>query len=215
MQSKRDNREKPVEYIKGKVSIKLLLPESHFPSKEEGRESDIGYDITLVQRSENRAEDTTHEVNNFRTGISLTPPDGYYIEMIASSSLHKHGYFLATGTSIISPGYTGELIVPLYKYKEMEDIELPFKAVQIIVKPAVHSHMSSVKSLQSSTRGEGNFSSPGFEVPGAGLNQGVYIQDPQASNYPGDMSAYSQQVQSYGKGQSRPQSAPRSNNHIF
>ena len=50
-------RDQSVTYIKGVVSVKLLLPEASFPSKEEGRESNIGYDVTLVQRCDNRSED--------------------------------------------------------------------------------------------------------------------------------------------------------------
>lgn len=195
----KDINDKPIEYINGKVSVKLLLPEASFPSKEEGKGGDVGYGVSLVQRSENRSEDTTHEVNNFRTGITLSPPHGYYIEMIATSSLHKHGYFLATGTSIINPGNTSELIVPLYKFKEVSDIELPFRAVQIIVKPAVYSYISSVKNL------------PSFDSS----SRGNYIQDPQNASHPGDMQAYQNQVQGYGRGQVRPQAAARSNNHMF
>lgn len=206
----KDINDKPIEYINGKVSVKLLLPEASFPSKEEGKGGDVGYGVSLVQRSENRSEDTTHEVNNFRTGITLSPPRGYYIEMIATSSLHKHGYFLATGTSIINPGNTGELIVPLYKFKEVSDIELPFRAVQIIVKPAVYSYISSVKNLPSSRNGDGVFL-PSFDSS----SRGTYIQDPQNASYPGDMQAYQNQVQGYGRGQVRPQAAGRSNNHMF
>lgn len=204
-------RDQSVTYIKGVVSVKLLLPEASFPSKEEGRESNIGYDVTLVQRCDNRSEDSTHEVNKFRTGLSLTPPPGYYVEMIARESLHKHGYFLATGTSIIDPGFTGEIIVPLYKYKEVDDLELPFQAVQFVVKPAVYSYMAGVKNLP--TRDVGR--SAGLEFSTSSIPQGVYIPDMQNSEYGGDMSAYKTQVQSHSKGQPRPQAAPRGNNHMF
>ena len=209
--SLKDIHDKPVEYINGKVSVKTLLPEAAFPSKEEGKGNDVGYGVSLVQRSENRSEDTTHEVNNFRTGIVLSPPNGYYVEVIATSSLHKHGYFLATGTSVINPGNSSELIVPLYKYKEVSDIELPFRAVQIIVKPAVYSYISSVKNLPSSSRGGDGMFLQSFEPSG----RGTYIQDPQNASYPGDMQEYQNQTQSYGRGQLRPQSASRSSNHMF
>ena len=102
---------KDIKYIKKRIQVQKLHPKAEYPYKE--NQSNAGYDITLVSRTENRAEDETGEVNNFNTGIAIRPPQGHYFEMMARSSLHKHGYMLATGISIIDPGYIGEIIVPL------------------------------------------------------------------------------------------------------
>lgn len=207
-------------YIEGKIQVQKLHPKAEFPYKE--NPSDTCYDITLIGRSENRAEDDTGEVNNFNTGIALTPPQGYYFEMVARSSLHKHGYMLATGTSIIDPGYTGELIVPLYKYKEAEDLEMPFRAVQLILRPVVYAHLESVKTLASTDRGDGAFGSTGFMSPqqmmmmqSQGGARGAFIQNPNQSSYVGDMGAYQTQVSQRPTGMRRPHAAPPRSNHMF
>lgn len=157
-----------VQYLKEKIEVKKLHPNAIFPYRENNE--DVGLDVTLIGRVDNRAEDEAYHVNYFSTGIALKPPHGYYFEMFARSSLHKHGYMLATGTSIIDPGYRGELIVPLYKYQESEDLELPFRAVQLILKPIVYAHMQSVKSLDSSTRGDNGFGSTGYAPSSFGQN---------------------------------------------
>lgn len=164
-----------VTFIKDSLKVCKLRPEAEYPYKE--RPDDIGYDVTLISRSENRSEDTVGIVNYFDTGISISPPKGHYVDVVARSSLHKTGYMLATGTSIIDPGYTGELKIPLFKFKQCDDIELPFRGVQLILRPAVYAHLSGVKSLSKTSRGEGSFGSTGFIPQGGsyyqpeGLNQ--------------------------------------------
>ena len=206
-------RAKPVTHIKEKILIQKLRPEAILPYKE--RDSDIGYDITLIGRTENRAEDDMGAVGNFRTGLALTPPKGYFIEMVARSSLHKHGYMLATGVSIIDPEYTGELIVPLYKFKEnAEDLEMPFRAVQLIVRPAIYAYLSMTKTLARTGRGAQGFGSTGY-MP-AGSSEGTYVQDPGSAAYSGDLGAYQTQIAAnYPRGMPRPQAAPLKKNHMF
>nr|QBK86603.1 MAG: trimeric dUTP diphosphatase [Marseillevirus LCMAC102] len=131
-------------FIDGKINVYKTHPSAEFPFKE--NPSNIGYGVTLISRTENRAEDDTSDVNNFHTGIAISPPIDYYIEVIAKPSLHKHGYILANGVLVIEPDDKGELIIPLYKFKEAEDLELPFCGVQLMVRPAVHAHISSVTS---------------------------------------------------------------------
>ena len=131
------------------------------------RQDDIGWDVTLISRTENRVEDEVGHVNYFSTGLQLEPPKGYYFEMFARSSLHKSGYMLATGTSIIDPGYRGELLVPLFKFKDGDDLELPMRSIQLILKKKITCmyHESKTPLGTDSTRGGGGFGSTGQEVP--------------------------------------------------
>lgn len=150
--------------VKGNVEYKKLHPQAHAPYKE--RNTDIGWDITLVGRVDNRAEDTVGDVNMYNTGISIIPPAGYYLDLVARSSLHKHGYMLVTGTSIIDPEYRGEILVPLFKFREGEDLELPFRAVQIILRPACYTHLSHYSGIMGPTsRGDRGFGSTGHGAP--------------------------------------------------
>lgn len=146
------------------IKVHKLDGRAFIPSKTEGQEDDIGYDVTLIGRTENRSDDELNKVNMFHTGFQIKPPEGYYLELFARSSLHKHGYMLATGVSIIDPGYEGELLVPLYKFSsEQEDISLPFSAVQLVLRKRVDAHISEeeIPFSSQSQRGDGGFGSTG------------------------------------------------------
>lgn len=133
--------------------VQKVQPQAEHPYKE--HDQDVGYNVTLIGRKENRAEDSTDEVNEFNTGLILAPTEGYYLEMYAHKDLHKHGYNLITGVSIIDPTFRGELIVPLYKFSDVPDIELPFNAVQLIVRRQVptraHTSTTLVETSQPAT----------------------------------------------------------------
>lgn len=131
------------DYLKEHINVKKLNPIAELPIKD--RPSDIGYDITLIARTDNRAEDNIHDVNMFSTGLMISPPPGYYIEVVAKNSLQRSGYMLATGITIVDPETADdELIVPLYKFKESQDIDLPFRAVQIVLRKAEYAHIAAV-----------------------------------------------------------------------
>jgi len=149
-----------IKYIPGKLQISKRNPQAEFPSR--AHPTDVGYDITLIGRENNRSEDATGEVNVFLTGISVTPPPGHYVEMVPRSSLHKQGYMLANNVGIIDPSYTGEVKVALYKFKDCDDLKLPIRAVQLIIRPAIYAHIASVTTMSNTNRGSGGFGSTGF-----------------------------------------------------
>jgi dUTP pyrophosphatase len=45
------------------------------------------------------------------TGVHVKPSAGYYVEVIARSSLGSRGWQLANGVGIIDPSYTDEIIL--------------------------------------------------------------------------------------------------------
>ncbi len=128
-----------------KIKVSQTHPSAVFPKKERG--TNVCFEITLIGRTENRAEDIFGDVNLFTTGIQISPPEDYYIEITADKLLYRSGYMLASPI-IINPGEKGELIIPLYKFKENDDIELPFVAVQLVVKPALYVFMSKIKGIR-------------------------------------------------------------------
>ena len=209
--NRKEQKDVPPKHISEKIEIKKIIPDANFPRRDEGRDSDVGMNIELIGRTKNRSDDVFGDINEFRTGLGITPPDGHYIEIHAADDLHLNGYMLASGVKIINPGSTEEVIVPLYKFKDVEDLELPFIGVKIIVKPAVYAHPKSVKSMPSRTDME--FAGTPFE--GYGMGPGMYIQNPGSAAYAGDMGAYQQQVSAYGKGTRRPVAAPPRSNHMF
>ncbi len=197
-----------VKTIDGKILVHKTHAKAEYPHKT--RASDIGWDITLIGRVDNRAEDDISEVNMFNTGLQIAPPDGYYLEMVARSSLHKNGYTLVTGTSIIDPEYRGELIVPLFKFKDVDDLELPFTAVQLILRKAIYAHVSHSAGLDLTSRGDKGFGSTGYAP-----QNGAYIQQPMNQTYSADMDHYKQTTSTYGKGVRRPAAAPPRKNYMF
>lgn len=125
--------------------VQKIHPNAEHPYKDDS--SDVGWNVTLIGRTDNRAEDDNDEVNEFNTGIVVAPTEDYYLEIHADKDLHKHGYMLTNGVRIIQPSDRGELVIPLYKFSDVNDIELPFKAVQIIVRYKVPTRAHTSKSL--------------------------------------------------------------------
>ena len=118
-----------------------LHPEAEIPHKE--NETDVGWDLTVVSRCDSRAEDTYQDVNMFTTGLVVRPPDHYHLEIIPHPSLVKAGYMMASNPLIINPDDDGELILSLYKYKECDDLELPYRAALLILRPTEYAVVSS------------------------------------------------------------------------
>jgi dUTP pyrophosphatase len=137
--------------------------EAIVPSKN--NYSDAGLDLTIIRESKRLNSDTML----YDTGIKLEIPNGYYVEIVPRSSISKSGYMLANNIGIIDQGYTGNLYVALRKInKDCEDLVLPYKCCQIIMKKQVYPKIiirddanNAVISMQNTSRGEGGFGSTG------------------------------------------------------
>lgn len=123
------------------------------PSKT--RPSDSGYDLTILEKVKD-----VGRVELYSTGISVTPPNGYYFDMVPRSSIIKSGYILANSVGVIDRGYTGEILVPLIKVGE-GSLELPSRVVQIIPRPIKHFNCKEVQAINSTVRGKKGFGSSG------------------------------------------------------
>jgi dUTP pyrophosphatase len=97
----------------------------------------------------------------YDTGIKLDIPNGYYVEIVPRSSISRSGYMLANNVGIIDQGYRGNLYVALRKVnKDCEDLALPWKCCQIIVKKQVYSRLKLTTEAGAKTnRGDGGFGS--------------------------------------------------------
>ena len=124
--------------------------------------SDAGLDLTIIKESKRLNSDTVL----YDTGIKLEIPNGYYVEIVSRSSISKSGYMMANNVGIIDQGYTGNLYIALRKInKDCEDLVLPFKCSQIIMKKQIYPKViisddteNEVK-IQGTSRGEGGFGS--------------------------------------------------------
>lgn len=125
------------------------------PSKAHA--SDSGYDLVLLEKVK-----TVGDVEFYDTGIKVTPPYGWYFNLVPRSSISKTGYMLVNSVGVIDRTYTGSILVPLRKInKDAPDIELPCRLMQIVPAPIVHFQFVKVDDLEASTRGEGGFGSTG------------------------------------------------------
>ena len=195
--------EVPPAHIKDNILVQKTHPQAEFPTKE--RSCHVGWEVTLISRTENRAEDETNEINDFGTGIHISPPKGYFLELVACRSLHRHGYMLP-GPLIIEPGNRGELIVPLFKFRETDDLSLPFGAVRLLTRPAIYSHISHSKVQRVQN----------YPMDSSYTSSGPYVQgNPTQMGYSGDMDGYQKQVGNYRPGTRRPHAAPTKGNHMF
>ena len=124
--------------------------------------SDAGLDLTIIKESKRLNSDTVL----YDTGIKLEIPNGYYVEIVSRSSISKSGYMLANNIGIIDQGYTGNLYIALRKInKDCEDLVLPYKCSQIIMKKQIYPKIiirddteKEIKN-QDTSRGDGGFGS--------------------------------------------------------
>jgi dUTPase len=132
-----------------KLNHKLAQP----PSKT--RSTDSGYDLTLIEK----IKENEHGVEFYTTGVAITPPFGYYFQLVGRSSITKTGYTLANNIGIIDRSYTGDIIVPLIKLNKSANLQLPAKIVQIVPNLALHFFPVKVQLLADTSRSDGKFGS--------------------------------------------------------
>jgi dUTP pyrophosphatase len=138
-----------IEYIRTRSDA--VIPSRAHPS-------DIGLDLVCVSEAK--------RINNntilYETGISVSPPDGYYTEILPRSSMSKSGWMLANSVGTIDPSYTGSLKVALIRVNpEAPEPILPFCLCQLVLRRAFYGNMLEVGELGETSRGEGGFGSTG------------------------------------------------------
>lgn len=130
------------------VRWQSLLPGIPEPIKR--LESDAGWELCLISKTGNRIDDETNAVNLYDTGIRCAPPPGFYLEVVATQDLYKHGYCLPSGGVQYQPEEWEEIVVPLVKMNDGPDLEVPFNGVRIIPKRVEHCHLVKVVDVDTS-----------------------------------------------------------------
>lgn len=97
------------------------------------------------------------------TGISLTPPDGYFEAVFPRSGIAvKRGLRLANCVAVIDQDYSGEVFVPLYNDSDIEQVVYnDDRIAQMVFLPYQHFDFEEVTSLEDTERGSGGFGSTG------------------------------------------------------
>ena len=121
------------------------------------RVSDSGFDLHLVKLIKKEGN-----LYFFDTGVRVSPPPGYYFDLVPRSSIFKSGFILANSVGIIDMTYRGTIKVPLIKVNpDAREPELPWRAVQLIPRRFFPLEGRQVESLDPTLRGEGGFGSTG------------------------------------------------------
>jgi dUTP pyrophosphatase len=140
-------------------------PDAVTPSRT--NHTDIGLDLVAIAKHKVYPNGATL----YDTGIAVSPPPGYYIELVPRSSISKTGWILANSVGTIDPSYTGNLFIALIRVDpEAPEISLPFCACQIALRKALgffgtfvaeYADVKEVEELAATERGDGGFGSTG------------------------------------------------------
>lgn len=136
----------------------MLLDEAAIPPSK-AHQNDAGFDLHIIGV---KAGTEDRPAPLYRTGVAVSPPPGWYFDMVVRSSTVKKGYGLANSVGVIDPGYRGEIFAPLVKLRaDIEPLEFPNRALQLILRPLPKAQVCIVESLDETDRGTGGFGSTG------------------------------------------------------
>lgn len=98
------------------------------------------------------------------TGVHVTPPDGYYFELVPNSRLAKSPYYYGNSIGVIDPDYTGSIKVMLNCTHALAPhmVTIPQKGDvvgQLILRKKYDVDFTQVDALDETERGEGGFGS--------------------------------------------------------
>lgn len=112
------------------LNVRKTQPNAEYPFIEE--DQNIGMNLVLISRSDERVDDTVNDLCMFETGISLSPVGGTYGMLIANLELMQKGYTILSPV-LIEAGDEEPLKIPLYKFREGPDLELPCTGVKLVM----------------------------------------------------------------------------------
>jgi len=126
------------------MSIKIVKRNIDAVIPSRAHPTDIGLDLVAIK---------THKIINsntimYDTGIAVSPPQGFYLEIVPRSSISKTGWVLANSVGIIDPDYSGNLYIVLSRVVPLsEELELPFCNCQLILRKAEYAQVIEVDDL--------------------------------------------------------------------
>lgn len=88
------------------TQVVILDEKAEVPTK--AHEDDSGFDLKFID-----VHKIVGDVIFFRTGISISPPDGFYYDIVPRSSISNFPLMLANSVAVIDSMYTGEILVPI------------------------------------------------------------------------------------------------------
>ena len=144
------------------VKIKKLNESAILPTK--GSDKAAAYDVYACIRSDNNeAYINPHETVKIGTGLSMTPPEGFFLGVYARSGLSsKEGLRPANCVGVCDEDYTGEYIVALHNDSEKARVvKHGDRIAQLILQKRYDMDFVEVSELDATERGAGGFGSTG------------------------------------------------------
>ena len=144
------------------VKIKRLYKEASLPTK--GSDKAAAYDVYACITKENgELTIAPHTTVKIGTGLSMAPPEGYFVGVYARSGLSsKEGLRPANCVGVCDEDYRGEYIVALHNDSETERIvKHGDRIAQIILQKRYDMDFCEVDELDETERGAGGFGSTG------------------------------------------------------
>lgn len=92
------------------------------------------WEVAAISRADQRSDDVLNDVNTFDTGLTVQPPSGYYIELHTPKELLEKGYHILGGVMTRFWSDDEPLVIPLLKFHEGEDLELPATVAVMILR---------------------------------------------------------------------------------
>lgn len=144
------------------VKIKRLVDVALLPSK--GSDKAAAYDVyACILNEKNEVIIEPHTTVKIGTGLSMTPPEGYFVGVYARSGLSsKEGLRPANCVGVCDEDYTGEYIVALHNDSdETRIVKNGDRIAQLILQKRYDMDFVEVDELEATERGTGGFGSTG------------------------------------------------------
>lgn len=142
------------------VKIKKFKEDAIIPTR--GSNKAAGYDLYAYLKYDEVAIHP-HTTILIGTGLSITPPDGYFGAIFARSGLaSKRGLRPANCVGVCDEDYTGEYMVAVHNDSDDKQfIKHGERIAQLVFLPYVSADFVEVDKLEETDRGVGGFGSTG------------------------------------------------------
>lgn len=144
------------------VKVKKLADVAMLPSK--GSDKAAAYDVyACILNESNAVTIEPHTTVKIGTGLSMTPPEGFFVGVYARSGLSsKEGLRPANCVGVCDEDYTGEYIVALHNdSEETRIVKHGDRIAQLILQKRYDMDFVEVEELEATERGAGGFGSTG------------------------------------------------------
>jgi len=138
------------------IKIKILRPLFFCQLPARCEPASVGYDLC----ADNNFVIMPGKIEKITTGLAMTPPRGYYMQIMSRSSLALENIHVVAGT--LDPSYTGEVIILLEnRGRNVIRINRGDRCAQFVLLKIDTPPIEVVAELTNTSRGESGFGSSG------------------------------------------------------